>query len=175
MKDQAYLSFQQKLRSSNWFRAVWAFGGLYSLLLVYVAGIYLLAAGKLEILLVVMFAFVLARLVINPVIYAAYKKPRPYQRLGFVPINSPWLFSGLTQRFNSFPSDHAASFVSIAVALGFSIPVLGAVFGILAAYNGVSRIILGYHDEKDILAGWVVGIISALASIFWLFPALFTL
>lgn len=62
----------------------------------------------------------------------------------------------------SFPSDHAAAAFAIAVAvLAFSRRA-GIVFLAAATVIAVSRVVLGLHYPGDVLAGAVVGTLSAL-------------
>lgn len=172
--DKTYLNWQKKLAENKIFRRFWVFWGLYSVLLIYAAGIYLLLGGKYKELFIAFVSFVLARVFINPLIYLFYKRQRPYQKLNFIPPHNPWLFSDITLRHNSFPSDHAASFAPITAVFFWFFPALGLALFVVMLLNGCARIIMGYHHIADILAGWVVGIISALVVIYWLSPLLFT-
>ena len=72
------------------------------------------------------------------------------------------------------PSAHAASLVSISCVCLVFLPWLGALGLISAVFNGFARVILGYHYPSDILAGWLVGILSAFAVVYSVVPLAFT-
>ncbi len=173
ISDQTYLNWQKKLTDSPAFRGFWKFWGIYSVILIFIIGAYLLFIGQWREVIITLAAFVLARLIISPLIYVFYKKERPYQILHFIPVRSV-LFSEPTSKHNSFPSDHAISFAAITTALWWYFPVLGMILVIVTLLNGMARIVMGYHYISHLVAGWLVGIISALAVIYWLAPLLFT-
>ena len=173
MNQDRYLQWQKKLQDRKWYRRFWIFFGIYSIAAVFLVGAYLLLAGDWKVVLVALVAFVLARLVFTPLILLLYKKPRPYQRLKFETTFSLFLSPQQTQG-NALPSGHAVSFSAISFVFFWYFPVLGLVmFGLTVAASW-SRIILGYHDEWDILAGWVLGIFSALLAIWLVAPLVFT-
>ncbi len=174
ISNQQYLNWQKRIKESPAFRRFWAFWGIYSVLLLFIISGYLLFIGEWKKVLLAFLAFVLARLILSPFIYLFYKKARPYQVLNFIPVHS-WLFSEPTIKPNSFPSDHAASWASISLVLGYFFPPFGITLILFMIINGMARVVLGYHDEKDILAGWLAGLVSAWAAVFWLLPLLFTL
>ncbi|MBI5529957.1 MAG: phosphatase PAP2 family protein [Candidatus Doudnabacteria bacterium] len=170
ISNKTYLSWHKKLEENSMLKSIVVFFGLYSLLLIYAAGLYLLVLGKYKELILLLVSFVLARIIINPLVFLVYKRQRPYQKLNFVPPHNAWLFSNITARYNSFPSDHAASFASIAAPLVIFFPLLGGVIIIIAIFNGLSRIVLGYHYISDILAGWLVGLLAAWVAMGWIWP-----
>lgn len=171
MQDKFYLNQQKLLAGSKAYRRFWMFWGIYSVLLLFAVGIYLLLVGQWRPVVLSVAAFVLARLIISPLIYLVYKKTRPYQNLHFSPLKSV-LFSEPTTRPNSFPSDHAASFASSVLVIYWFFPALGIVLFAVTLINGWARVVLGYHYLLHILAGWLVGLASALAIILWLAPLL---
>ncbi|MFA5991206.1 MAG: phosphatase PAP2 family protein [Candidatus Doudnabacteria bacterium] len=170
ISDQNYLNWRQKLENHFIFRWFLVLFGIYSILMVYAVGILLVTQGAVKELVLIVISFVLARLVINPLIFLFRKRQRPYQKLKFIPPNSIWLFSGITEKFNSFPSDHAASFASIAFPLLWFSPIIGIALLVVGLVNGVSRVMLGYHHVSDILAGWLVGAFAAWITLTWLAP-----
>ncbi len=170
ISDQNYLNWHQKLETNFIFRWFLVLFGIYSILLVYAVGILLITKGSYKELVLVAVSFVLARLVISPLIFLFYKRQRPYQKLKFTPPNSVWMFSGITKKFNSFPSDHAASFASIAFSLLWFSPIIGITLLVVAVFNGVARVMLGYHHVSDILAGWLVGAFAGWLMVYWLAP-----
>jgi len=66
--------------------------------------------------------------------------------------------------FSSFPSGHTASAFALATLFCLHAPQkqLGFVFAILAIAVGYSRIYLGQHFLHDVMAGALLGIVSAL-------------
>ena len=88
--------------------------------------------------------------------------PRPYELYSFYEIK-PKERAG-----RSFPSRHAySSFVIALIAFYYSIPLgIGLIFmGLLLS---VSRVLLGIHFIRDVVAGAAIGIISGLLGIFFL-------
>ena len=66
----------------------------------------------------------------------------------------------------SFPSRHAASVMIIATVALFSYVWVGAMLLLLGALMCLSRVLLGIHFPRDVIAGCSIGIISALIGIF---------
>lgn len=97
----------------------------------------------------------LARFLINQLIYFFYKRKRPPEVLNIVPLipkpNHP-----------SFPSGHAASFFAISFALFvYSIP-LATIFLLLTCGMVIFRIFCGVHWPSDIIAGIASGLLGFL-------------
>ncbi len=65
----------------------------------------------------------------------------------------------------SFPSAHAANAAAMATLLGWRYPSGKWVWVLVALLIGYSRIYVGVHYPLDVLGGWVLGILSALAVI----------
>jgi membrane-associated phospholipid phosphatase len=171
--DQKYLEWQKRLSEDKMFRRFWKFWGIYSVLLVFGVGGCLLLLGRWREVLAAFAAFVLVRAIVSPLIYVFYKRQRPYQKLNFIPAHSI-LLSEPTTRHSSFPSDHAISLAAITTVLFWFFPILGIVLIVTTLLNGWARVILGYHYATDILAGWVLGSLGAILTIYWLTPLLFT-
>ncbi len=174
ISDQSYLNWQRQLSAKKIFRWFWEFWGLYILGFFY-AGTVLFFFPRFRILAVLaLITFLFAKFAVNDLVYFFYKRQRPYQKLNFSPPASPFFLSRLHKKFNSMPSDHAASLMAIACVCLVFLPWLG-VLGLMATIlDGVARVILGYHYPSDILVGWLVGVLSALAVVHWLGPLLFT-
>jgi len=86
----------------------------------------------------------------------------------FYPVSRPFVDNHVYSLINhaatsSFPSGHAAFFFAMAMAVYFFNKKWSAVFFAGAILMGASRVIVGVHWPADILAGAVVGIISAWA------------
>lgn len=96
-----------------------------------------------------------AAFVINNVIYVFYKEKRP-ATLKSTNILIP------VPKNPSFPSRHSALLFGLSFYLFFYSFPLATVFIIFSCIVGVSRVFCGVHWFRDILAGAVVGLISAL-------------
>ena len=65
----------------------------------------------------------------------------------------------------SFPSGHAASSLSVALAVAVMLPApLGALLVGLAMVVGLSRCYLGVHYPGDVLMGWLLALAGLLAA-----------
>jgi undecaprenyl-diphosphatase len=85
-------------------------------------------------------------------------RPRPRMPEGFAALVQP------PDRF-SFPSGHAASSLSVALAVAMVLP--GAAAGALVALAvvvGLSRCYLGVHYPGDVIAGWTLAALGLVAS-----------
>ncbi|MDR3642514.1 MAG: phosphatase PAP2 family protein [Candidatus Doudnabacteria bacterium] len=171
--DQSYLNWQKELSSRKWYRRFWVFCGIYSVALIFLLGLYLLYLGETKVVILAFLAFVLGRGIISALIFFSHKKVRPYQKLNFNTFHS-WFFSPKTKHYSSFPSDHAISMSAISTVFAVYHPYFIIPAIVICAINGWARIILGYHYILDIFAGWALGILSALAVVYWLSPMLFT-
>jgi undecaprenyl-diphosphatase len=108
--------------------------------------VYLFCEGAL--------AIILARGIVASVIQYFYHEARPFSFYNFTPLisESGW----------SFPSAHAAWFFSLAMIVWYTNRKWGWWFFALATLMGLARIYAGVHWPIDILAGAVIGILSAL-------------
>lgn len=111
---------------------------------------------KFERFIFVALALLLSRGFLTEIIRYFAGRKRPFAALEFEPLIEQSATS-------AFPSGHAAIFFALAVAAWFINRKWGYWLGVLALVNGVARVIAGVHWPSDILAGAVVGIISALA------------
>jgi len=65
---------------------------------------------------------------------------------------------------HSFPSGHAARAAMLAVlALGYGPPWLGIGLLIWAPLVGLARVATGLHYVSDVLAGWLLGVLTGIA------------
>jgi undecaprenyl-diphosphatase len=97
---------------------------------------------------------------INFLIGLVYDRPRP-----FVTHHVHLLLPHTADA--SFPSDHTAGSIAIAVAIWCHNRKLGIPLFIVALLVGVSRIYVGHHYPTDVLGGIVVGCVSALLIYQW--------
>ena len=94
-------------------------------------------------------------LLVNKVISSAWHRDRPYQTHHVARI---W---GVRKSDPSFPSDHASASFGIAVAVSLIDSFAGMLFLVLAVLIAVGRVVVGEHYPGDVLAGAVIGTISA--------------
>lgn len=83
-------------------------------------------------------------------------RPRPFEVLSNVRHLVP------ETSLESFPSNHAAFFMAIAIGVLLYHKKPGKLFLLLALIIGLSRILVGVHYPADILAGWGIGALSAI-------------
>lgn len=79
--------------------------------------------------------------------------------------NYPYFIDGVTlHNLHSFPSGHATSAFALAATLGFAVKNknYSILFLLMAALAGYSRIYLGQHFMNDVLAGSIIGMLSAI-------------
>jgi len=92
--------------------------------------------------------------IVNVVIHSIHDRARPYEAHA---IRHPWS----TSTDSSFPSDHTSLSFAIAFAVLMFDTAAGAVFLAIAAIIGVGRLFIGAHYPGDVLAGVLVGLVSA--------------
>lgn len=73
---------------------------------------------------------------------------RPFVREGINPLLEH-------EPSGSFPSNHGVSSMIIAIAYFAVNPHIGAVLVVIAAFTGISRIMVGIHYPADIGASWI--------------------
>ncbi len=171
-----YEKFHKYLVDHTFARKAWSFLALYALSYIFVVSLYLMTSdiGRKVIVLGII-AFILTWPLIAWAINIFYKKERPYQRYGLTPVASTPFFSNIhPHRYNSFPSRHTMALASVNTLLFFFFPVIGVIGLIITACVGVARIVLGYHYPADVIAGFVLGVLSGSAVYFFIAPRLFT-
>jgi len=114
------------------------------------------AVSRVKELLVIVSAAIIAW-VVSQIINYFYISPRPFIVL---PEVTPLFFHGEN---DSFPSGHATFFFSLATGLYFYHKKLAYLYFAGALIIGISRIITGIHWPADILAGYIIGGIIAVA------------
>lgn len=96
----------------------------------------------------------LSRFIITDIIRFFYSRPRPFEILDVYKLLEH--DGGI-----SFPSGHAAFFFAVAAAVFIFYRKWGILFYFLALAMGLSRVVAGIHWPSDVLAGAVIGILSA--------------
>ncbi len=98
-------------------------------------------------------AVILSRGIIAAGIQFFYHRERPFAFYGISPLfgTTGW----------SFPSGHMTLFFALATVVWFADRKWGAWYFLFAAVMGAARIYAGLHWPSDILAGAVIGIVSA--------------
>lgn len=85
-------------------------------------------------------------------------RARPRMPEGFAALVQP------PDRF-SFPSGHAASSLSVALAVASVLPAApAAALVLLALVVGLSRCYLGVHYPGDVIAGWMLALLGVIAA-----------
>ena len=100
-------------------------------------------------------AVILSRGIVAEAIQFFFFRARPFVRLDLTPVFNHGNVA-------SFPSGHASVFFALAFAIFLFNKKVGSVFLLGAALMGMARVAAGVHWPLDILAGAVVGILSAL-------------
>ncbi len=104
----------------------------------------------------------LITIIIAKILRKKINSKRPFERLN---IKSLVKHKG----GNSMPSNHSASAMVLALALGYVFPSYLMLFIILAIITGVSRITAGLHYPIDVLFGFMIGITTGVLGFFILF------
>lgn len=94
-------------------------------------------------------------LIVNRVISSIWHRDRPFQTHHVAHI---W---GARKTDASFPSDHASAAFAIAIAVLLLDSFAGVLFLALAVLIAAGRVIVGEHFPGDVLAGAVIGTVSA--------------
>ena len=126
---------------------------LILLVLVVRAGIS--SQEKITIVIATILSVVIARGLLTELIRAVYHRPRPFLTHDIVQL--------LPETSYSFPSGHATFFFAFAGALYFYNKRWGIWFGIAALLIGIARVMSGVHYPSDIIAGALIGILTAWA------------
>lgn len=100
-------------------------------------------------------AGIFARFVVKEIIQLFYLRPRPFAELAVNQI-LPHEASG------SFPSGHAVFFFAISTILFLWNKKMGLISFVITFLMGIARVFGGIHWLSDIIAGFGIGIISAL-------------
>jgi undecaprenyl-diphosphatase len=166
MADDFYSTQLKKLAASKFYSRVWGFFGVDVVFLPLVLAMYFLAMGRTRVVVLAFLAAVVARYVVSPLIFLLYKKERPYQALKFT-LSRTGLFSRVVERHNSFPSDHAVGLMAMSTVTFLYFPLWGALLFVLTILNGIGRVILGYHYPVDVAAGWLLGIIFGVLTVYF--------
>jgi undecaprenyl-diphosphatase len=116
---------------------------------------------KWELVLVTGIASVIARFGITELIRFFYHHPRPFFALPDVRqlpqvVETSW----------SFPSGHATFFFAVATAIYLYNKKWGIGFFIAAIVISLGRVVAGVHYPSDIIAGAIIGIVVAYATVY---------
>jgi len=94
--------------------------------------------------------------IVNYLISLVWFRPRP-----FVALSGVHKLTATPATDKSFPSDHTATSFALAYSVVYSKPAAGAVLLVGAAIVALGRVFVGVHYPSDILAGALVGCLSA--------------
>ena len=130
-------------------------------ILVFIALIYLVFIKsrilQWRLFLSVLLAVILSRGVITELFRFFYFRARPFIALSFAP-----LIDKLSSA--AFPSGHAAFFFALSGVLFFENKSLGIWFFAASILMGIARVAAGVHWPTDIIAGFLIGVLSAIIS-----------
>ena len=90
--------------------------------------------------------------------------PRPYEVYDFYEIPPK------SKQKSSYPSRHAFSAFSIGTLICFLSPIVGALLLLFSTLMCISRVLLGIHFIRDVVAGALIGIISSVLGFIILSP-----
>lgn len=93
-------------------------------------------------------------------IKVSLQRPRPYIAAG-VPSETPDESKMTNSDFHSFPSGHTAVAFGLATSLSLLYPQAKVLFLGLASLVGIQRVITQAHYPSDVLAGLLIGVITA--------------
>lgn len=157
MNRQFYLKQYARLNASKTQRELWVFFGIYALLFYgLIAGRLFFLPGGFRAVSVAIVAGFFTRYAVCEIFYFFHKKAHPYQRLGFKPPTS-WLFSFADQKPDAFPSQHTATMAAVSAAIFMFNIYAGALAFLIALLTAMARVVLGYHDFADVIAGLILG------------------
>jgi membrane-associated phospholipid phosphatase len=127
-------------------------------LLIYACGLVLAVNKSLSSTAVKYFVCTFLALAVNSIIRKVVNAPRPFKREDIKQYIDH-------EDSGSFPSNHAASAMVIAICCGMTAMLYNVGVGIacmivlvlMAVCTGVSRIMVGVHYPVDVAVGWLVG------------------
>ncbi len=123
-------------------------------IIIYILGIIaLLIKGDMGIVKLIAVPFF--TLIFNTTLRKLLNKPRPFLKENVTQLVAH-------EASGSFPSNHACSSMIISLSYLLILPVLVPFFVIFAFFTGLSRVMTGVHYPIDIIAGWLISIISGL-------------
>ena len=96
------------------------------------------------------------------------RRPRDQFELGlygFLPLRFEW-------QYDSFPSGHALTIVTVAVIVSCAFPQLALLWFAIAALLSLTRAIITSHYLSDVFVGAGMGLIASREVIVWIFPLL---
>ncbi|MGC8775788.1 MAG: phosphatase PAP2 family protein [Minisyncoccia bacterium] len=102
----------------------------------------------------IILAAILSRGIITEFIRFFWPEPRPFDFLGI----KPFIF----ESGPGLPSGHASFLFAISMIIFLWNKKWGIIYFILSLINGLARIFVGVHWPLDILAGLLIGVLSAL-------------
>jgi undecaprenyl-diphosphatase len=109
---------------------------------------------KLAIFLTLILSFLVARLVLTPIIHFLYYQPH-------IASLAELRLSESEQNDWPFPNGHAAFLLAIATAVYLYNKKWGVGFFIAVLFLNISRIVAGVHALADMFGGMIVGVITA--------------
>jgi len=109
-------------------------------------------------------AGLIARLIFGSSIRFFHPVPRPPMTHALKPL--------INLKSPSFPSGHALFFFALSTFVLFFYPLLGFIFLLITIGIATARVMAGVHYPSDMLAGCLIGIVSAYLSYLYVLPFL---
>ncbi|MFA5877689.1 MAG: phosphatase PAP2 family protein [Candidatus Paceibacterota bacterium] len=109
-------------------------------------------------------AGLIARLIFGSSIRFFHPVPRPPVTHALKPL--------INLKSPSFPSGHALFFFALSTFVLFFYPLLGVIFILITIGIATARVMAGVHYPSDMLAGCLIGIVSAYLSFLYVLPFL---
>lgn len=155
-----YFIWQEFVRNNKTAKLILQILAVYSPLIVLVLMIIVFVVQKNNaVIWDSLVALILSRGLVVPIFVYFFPTPRPYVKYNFNLLSRSHFFYWGKQGMNSFPSGHTASIAAIGTSFIYFTPVIGTVLVVLAVLAGFARVVLGYHFTRDIVAGFVIGIL----------------
>jgi undecaprenyl-diphosphatase len=105
------------------------------------------------------FAGLVARFIVKELIILFYHRPRPYVLLSGIHKLIP---TALADNYQSFPSGHAIFYFALAMGLFYFNKKLGTYYFVAAIVMCIARVFVGVHWPTDIAGGAILGMLTAL-------------
>jgi undecaprenyl-diphosphatase len=126
-------------------------------------GLFFSSRAWLKTVILAMISASVARLGVKTIILFFIQRARPFTATQDIHVLINTSFS---EQYQSFPSGHALIFFAIAFTAYLHDKKWGLFFLVSAILMGIARVAVGVHYPSDIVAGAIIGILSATATVY---------